>query len=125
MPLELVGGGEGPPTTTQGALEGPLALAAAVCQQVHLQLVLLCKGLSALHLRTQVQQHALAWAWRPAGALNSRRALLLLGSWGRRRFCPLRQQEVGRQLGTVSRLRSVRDPSLRDDQTPGLRWGRG
>ena len=99
--------------------------------------MLLGEGLSTLHLRTQVEQYALARAWRPTGALNNSRALrLLLGRWGRRRFCPLRQQEVRRQLRTVSRLRGVRDPSLRAYQTPGLRgrgdprrpggrWGRG
>lgn len=53
MSLELVRGGESPAAAAQGALEGPLALAAAVRQQVHLQLVLLGEGLSALRLGTQ------------------------------------------------------------------------
>lgn len=125
VPLELVRGGESPATAAQGALEGPLALAAAVSQQVHLQLVLLGEGLSALRLGTQVQHHARAWAQRPAGTLGCGSALcLLLRRGGGRRFCRLRQQEVGRQLRAVAGLRGVRDPRLRSHQTPRLRGRR-
>lgn len=63
MPLELVGGGEGPAAAVQGALEGPPALAAAVRQQVHLELVLLGEGERALRLGASV-----AGAGGPAAA---------------------------------------------------------
>lgn len=123
VPLELVRRGEGPAAAAQGTLEGPLTLAAAVRQQVHLQLVLLGEGLSALRLGAQVQHHAWGRAQRPARALGGGPALsLLLRRRGRRRFRRLGQKELGRQLWAVTQLRGVREPGWwRGDWTPRLR----
>lgn len=121
MPLELVGGGEKVTATTQGHLE-PLALAAAVCQQVHLQLVLLGEGLSALHLGTQVQQHALARAW-PGGSQQPRGPLPAQGAAGRRRLPALPAGEVRRQLRGDSLQAAGREGSAAGVRPPGCGGG--
>lgn len=81
VPLELVGRGEGPAAAVQGTLEGPPALAAAVRQQVHLELVLLGEGERALRLRAAVAGRA--GAQGPAAALGRIRGLLARRTGGR------------------------------------------
>lgn len=91
VPLELVGGSEGPAAAVQRALEGPPALAAAVRQQVHLELVLLGEGERALRLGTAVARGTRARTLGTPAALG--RARDLLARWR------------GRASGRLARLR--------------------